>query len=1115
MKLVYISCIILMLDLPLYSQVQNRDQLLNNTVYNFAPENLKKSKAFIREWNFFQQRAYPNNHIPLDAYSNAMLQKVALRRQNPNSSQNINSVQNLTWVSLGPSSGSYYNYGNISSRVVTGTYHPTDPNIIYIGAADGGVWKSTDGGTTWIPLTDNQASMSMGAIVIDPVNPNIIYAGTGEPTYSIVSYYGRGLLKSTDAGNTWTQITSGLPASSYFSRLIIRPNHNSELLAALSGSGLYRSTNAGQSWSLIYSGRCDDAVFSPSGDTAFAVGAAIGFLRSVNGGANFSPFGSGLPTSSNYFDRIQMDLCRSNTSVMYAAKYNGSTVYVYKSTNYGTSWSQLVPSYDFNGGQAWYDLYCKVNPVNPNIVFIGTIDVFRSTDGGANFSNVTNGYSGGNVHADNHYLFFNPTDPNSFFIGCDGGVWKSTDGGNSFSNLNQNLTLTQFYRIASSPFASRRILGGTQDNGTQHTNANVKWQAIYGGDGGDVSFNPFDPNYILGETQNGGLFRTSDGGNNWGDATSGLNTGENVTWVAPIIAHPTISGTFYSARQKVYKTTDNGATWSALSLNNVNGTNPVREMAISNSNPSVLYASSANSVFKSADGGVNWTLASTGLPNATVTTVFVHPSSSDIAFVTVSGFGSPHIYKTTNGGGSWTSISGNLPDAPANTFYLYSAGLDQYTYFLGTDVGIFYSQDNGTTWTETYNGLPNTVMMHLDYQPLTNTLRIGTHGRGVYEAYIGQAPITSINENFDSGTMIPTGWITAQAQYINGTAANWVFTSPLGIGRMGSGTLATAFSFPNIAAFNSYSAGSGNEARLITPILDFTAVSSPLFTFRFSDIYDSYKDSMIVDGSTDGGSSWTALATFATRAHPPATNTWLAESVNISAYANKSNVRFAFRGHSNYGYNFGIDNVSIGPPASDVGITAINLPSFTAFKTTNTITTSITNFGTNNQLANTFNVTVKIWKTSGGSESSPEFTKTDACTTAISGGNTGTYSFSTQWTPAAYTAYTVKVFTALTGDEVSSNDAFTKTVNVVPQTDLQISSIVYPPMTDLNTGTLGYSVACTIKNNGNSAVGGTPGAYIVEAWVGLTSGFPADADHFSYVATPPGIGTGATSGTLN
>ena len=204
--------------------------------------------------------------IPEGAYDKALRQRDQLRLTN--SSEKVTAG----WVSLGPTPGYYFNYGNISSRVVTGAYVPSNPQIIYIGPANGGVWKSTNGGTIWLPLTDNAASMSMGAIAIDPVNNNIVYAGTGEATYSGASYYGRGLLKSTDAGASWVQITSGLPSSSYFSRIIIKPGNSSHLLAALGSSGLYRSTNAGVNWTLIASGRTDDVLFSLTGDTAFAMG---------------------------------------------------------------------------------------------------------------------------------------------------------------------------------------------------------------------------------------------------------------------------------------------------------------------------------------------------------------------------------------------------------------------------------------------------------------------------------------------------------------------------------------------------------------------------------------------------------------------------------------------------------------------------------------------------------------------------------------------------------------------------------------------------------------------------------------------------------------------------
>ena len=713
---------------PLFGQLQYTDILNENSVYANAPEDVKHSKAFIRQWWFFDQRAYPYGYIPEGAYENAIEQRDQLRNQN---------VDNPTanWVSLGPTPGGYFSYGNISSRIVTGAFDPTNPNIIYIGPANGGVWKSTDGGVNWNPLTDDQESMAMGSIAIDPTNTNIVYAGTGEATYSGASYYGRGLLKSTDGGNTWQHITSGLPNSTYFARIVIRPNHSNELLAALGYNGLFRSTDSGQSWSVVQGGRCDEAVFTFTGDTAFAIVAGLGLVRSTNGGANFSSFGSGLGS----FTRSQFDLCLSSPNVMFAANYSSGTVNVYKSTNFGANWTQLTMSSEFQnqGGQAWYDLYLKINPRDPNKVYIGTIDVYRTTDG-TNFTNITNGYAGGSVHVDQHNLFFHPSDENTFFVCNDGGIWKTTNNGTSFTNMNQTLTLTQFYRIAASPFNPGRILGGTQDNGTQQTFSTLNWSAAFGGDGGEVCFNHMVANdqNIIGETQNGGLVRTTNGGTTWLNATSGINTGESVSWVAPIIKHPNISSYFYVARQRVYLSTDYGASWNAVS-GNVNGSSAVREMAISESNANIMYATSGASVFLSTDGGVNWTNKTSGLPGRTITSVYINPIDENVAYLTFSGFGAGKVYKTTNMGNNWINLSGNLPDTPVNDFYYYRYDvLNPNTYFVATDIGVFLSQDDGAHWTELTSGLPNTVIMHLDYSPSNQMLRAGTHGRGVYEAFI-------------------------------------------------------------------------------------------------------------------------------------------------------------------------------------------------------------------------------------------------------------------------------------------------------------------------------------------------------------------------------------------
>ncbi len=739
-----------------FPQTTYTDILIENSVYSEAPIEIQQTKPFIRQRWFFEQRAYPNNFIPEDAYANAMNQRDELRLQNVDRALAIN------WVSLGPTPGYYYSYGNISSRVVTGTFDPNNPSIVYIGPANGGVWKSTDNGINWAPLTDYQVSMSMGAIAVDPTNSNIVYAGTGEATYSIASYYGRGLLKSTDAGMTWQNITSGLPSSSYFSRIKIRPNHPNELLAALGSNGLFRSTNSGQNWTSLVGGRCDDVVFTFTGDTAFAVGSGVGFRRSIDGGQSFTVFGSGLGTGT----RTQFDLCLSNPAFMYASVHVSGTVNLFKSTNYGANWNQLTTTAAFQsqGGQAWYDLYCRVSPVNPNNVFVGTIDIWRSTDG-TNFTNITNGYQGGSVHVDQHYLFFHPTDANNFIVCNDGGIWRSTNNGNSFTNLNQNLTLTQFYRIAASPFNPSRILGGTQDNGTQQTYSALNWAAAFSGDGGEVCFNHMVANdqNILGETQNGGLQRTTNGGTNWVNSTSGINTSENVAWVAPIIKHPSISSYFFTARQRIYLSTDYGASWNASS-GNVNGTSAVREMAISKSNAMILYATSGSSIFLSTDGGVTFTNKTSGLPSRTITSVNVHPTNENLALITFSGFSTNKVYKTTNMGNTWFSINGNLPDSPVNDGFIYTEdALNPNTYFVATDIGVFLTQNDGANWVELPNNLPNTVIMHLDYSPSNQMMRAGTHGRGVYEAFIDLTiPVELSSFTAESGNnSVQLNWSTA------------------------------------------------------------------------------------------------------------------------------------------------------------------------------------------------------------------------------------------------------------------------------------------------------------------------------------------------------------------
>ncbi len=773
----------------------SQDLKITDNPYEKADDITRSRKAFQREKWFYEQRMYPENFIPRDAYEKAYTQKENLRKQNGFSLMSPFD----TWTSVGPSPGFYFGYSNITSRMATVKYDPSNPDIIYIGAACGGIWKSTNGGTTWSARSDYEASLSSGSIAIDPANTNIIYYGTGEATFSVVSYYGRGLLKSTDGGNTWTNISADLPSASFTSRIAIRPNYSGQILAAMSYDGLYRSTNSGINWAKILSDRCDDVVFSPSGDTVYVIGSGTGYKISVNGGITFSTNSALTPGERNH-----LALCKAYPNIIYTSSYTSGNITVFKSTNAGANFAQIATGQDFNGVQGWYDFYMHVNPFDPNTAYVGSIDIWRTTNGGLNFTNITNGYGGGNVHVDQHNLDFHPADANQMICVNDGGIWKSTNKGTSWSNLNTNLTLTQFYRIASDPSNANHILGGTQDNGTQRTTGTLNWSAAYGGDGGEVCFHAKNSSYILGETQNNGVFRSTDAGLSWGSAENGLSG--SGTWIGPIISHPDSNGIFYTARQQVFKTTNWGAGWFAISTG-TSGT--IREMAVSRSSSGIMYATSENLIFKSTNRGYTFTNVTSGLPNNIITSVNVHPDSSQIALITFSGFGSGKIYKTTNAGQSWNNITGNLPDSPANDALFYYPGIPTSAYYLANDVGVFVTNNNGQSWVEMANGLPNTVIMHLDYHQTSNKLRAGTHGRGVYEIQINSAIVDvqsfslglTGNQLFSSSTINPIGKVRNNSPgTVTFTAIRKInpggYTSSITISNLSSGSSADVIYSP-------------------------------------------------------------------------------------------------------------------------------------------------------------------------------------------------------------------------------------------------------------------------------------------------------------------------------
>lgn len=508
---------------------------------------------------FYAQRAYPLKTIPHAARMRALDQLERDERRlrelyAASHDESLNPDAQLSWTPLGPAPiGEGQTFGlprvAVSGRVSTVVFDPgytgSSNQTVYLGAAQGGVWRSRDNGATWAPLTDDQPSLAMGVIAIDPTNPNLIYAGTGEAHLGGDCYYGAGLLKSTDGGATWLQITGPVSArepkqpaflNAAFHALVIDPMTPSTLYAAteqaivssatgatefppLGDRGIWKSSDSGVTWRNVNPANLaaldragTDVVIDPRDSRrVFAAISGLGVYRSTASGepGTWEKLTAGLPTSD--LDRIKLaagpPLAPSTNSTLYAAISRASNTRllgVFKSTDGGETWAQTTtPAPTTNG--AYYALALAVDPVDANIVYYGTLvnaantggTLWRSRDGGQTWTDLSvgNGASGG-LHADTHWIAVSPANRNILFTANDGGVWRTENATAdviAWTSLNQSLNITQFYTIALHPTDPNTLLGGTQDNGTDRYDGNQNWFQARGGDGGAALIDQSNP----------------------------------------------------------------------------------------------------------------------------------------------------------------------------------------------------------------------------------------------------------------------------------------------------------------------------------------------------------------------------------------------------------------------------------------------------------------------------------------------------------------------------------------------------------------------------------------------------------------------------------------------
>jgi photosystem II stability/assembly factor-like uncharacterized protein len=746
-------------DKPIFQEIQTAF----NEYWKDRPiEKGKGYKPFKRwEW-YWESRLLPNGEFPSPSITWDEFHKYYSQR-NQNAQRSAQST--ASWTFSGPSSsnGGYSGLGRINCMA----FHPTDANTFWVGTPAGGLWKTTNGGTDWTTSTDNLPVLGVSDIAVHPTNPNILYIATGDGDLGSLSGLtggadgdtkSIGILKSLDGGATWS--TTGLNWSvtnhKLIRRLLINPS-NPQILIAAASDGIWRTTDGGTTWSNAQLGYFMDLEYKP-GDPTIVYASTFDFsgnakiYRSTNSGLSWS-----LITSLANVIRINLAVTPNAPSLVDALCANTSSglAGLWYSSNSGASFSQYFASNDTNnlldgsynasgnGGQGHYDLAYAINPVNYNDFWLGGINTWNSTNGGLNWNiktmwNSNNSINPNNVpvvHADKHFIVFHPLVPGTMFECNDGGLYKTTNNGSTWSDLSNGLEISQMYRIGVSQTSQNRVITGLQDNGTKLFYNNL-WYDVTGGDGMDCIIDYSNSSVQYASYANGVIYRTNNLWNNVVTISENLPGGQiDGAWVTPFVLHPSNPNIIYAGYDKLYKSMDQGDSWTAISgvldSNNEN----IRFMAIAPSNPNTIYAATLKKLYSTTNGGTSWNLildSGTIQNYANLSGLAVDPTNPDKVFITVSGYtAGDKVYMKPGIGQNWINYSGSLPNIPVNCI-VYQTGSNEGLY-IGTDIGVFYTDGSMTDWIPYQTGLPNVVVTDLEISYYDNKLWAGTFGRGLWK----------------------------------------------------------------------------------------------------------------------------------------------------------------------------------------------------------------------------------------------------------------------------------------------------------------------------------------------------------------------------------------------
>lgn len=684
------------------------------------------------------------------------------------------SIPQPNWQNIGPA--------NTGGRITAVALSYTNDNIIYAGSASGGVFKSTDFGTSWSPIFDKQTSLSIGDVELDPLIDSVIYVGTGEPNTGggSITYDGNGIYKSSNGGRTWKSL--GLNNVGTIGKIAISKANTNIIYVAAVGNiyqksvnkGLYKSINGGLTWTKVLflsdSTSVNDAVVSPlDPNTVYATswerisrpgarvygGITTNLHKSTDGGLTWTK----LLTDDANRGKITIDMPPTNPNLLYIsiANKNGTfnTMQKYNGSSFQTIRTGIVAATTYT----WWFGGVICHPLDSNIVYFADFDMFRTVNGGANWSKVAP-----SLHVDQHSVAVSPLSANKVIVGNDGGVYTST---NTLSSITLcKISNAQVYDFDVYKGDEKYISAGFQDNSFARTSTQVAdtWQPFGGGDGVQIRVHGITRAETY-SSQYGGLSMTS----------AGISNSDRKGWKCPIRLDPVKPSIRYFGTNKLYRFDTSANRWNAISgdLTNGSGTGSygtISAVGIAPSNNQYIYTGSDDGrAFVTKNGGTTWTDISTGLPGFWCTFVRVDRTNPEIAYIGFSGyrygFTDAHIYRTTNGGTTWKRVSNDLPQVPVND--LETDPLAANVLYLATDIGVYYSINTGKNWNRLGDKMPAVVTLGLNFAISTRTLYAGTYGRGVYKIKLPSRPPSGIAQPTATNELIATIYPQPASTFIN------------------------------------------------------------------------------------------------------------------------------------------------------------------------------------------------------------------------------------------------------------------------------------------------------------------------------------------------------------